>query len=166
MNSTFSGLEVISPEQSAALFQLFQLYYYENSDWAAEDLGDDGLYDACAASIADYVNDPAKGAYWIRQDGAVAGFVVTEPTTLDGKHVDELADLFVLKKYRRRGLALAAVRELAGQFQGPWLVAVYNDDIRAASFWSSAFPALGLRSVRQYQAPALEQFKLFAINEL
>lgn len=86
MNSTFSGLEVIAAEQTAALFRLFQLYYYENSDWAAEDLGDDGLYDACAASIADYVNDPAKGAYWIRQDGAVAGFVVTEPYCGHGGH--------------------------------------------------------------------------------
>jgi predicted acetyltransferase len=165
MTRTVNRLEVIAPEQSEALFQLFQLYYYENSDWAAEDIGNDGLFDACAASIADYVSNPSKKAYWIRQDGALAGFVVTEPTDIEGKDAEELADLFILKRYRRQGLALASVRQLAQQLSGPWLVAIYRADTRAAAFWSKAFSALSLHSVRQYHDPELDQFKLFAINE-
>jgi predicted acetyltransferase len=167
MKLVLTELETVAPDQSAALFQLFQLYYYENSDWAAEDVGEDGLFDACAAAIADYVNNPAKGAYWIRKNGALAGFVVTEPATLPGgERAEELADLFILKRYRRQGLALASVRELAQKFKGPWIVAVYHDDTRAAAFWRKAFASLALPSVRQYEDPALQQFKLFAINEL
>jgi predicted acetyltransferase len=166
MISKFDGLEAIKPEQAAALFQLFQLYYYENSDWAVEDIGSDGLFDACAVSIADYVNNPAKNAYWIKKNGALAGFVVTEPTTIEGKGAEELADLFILKRYRRQGLALASVRELVQHFKGPWLVAIYHGDIRAAAFWHKAFAALSLCSVRQYHDPELQQFKLFAINDL
>lgn len=165
MNAGLSLLEAVTPEQSAALFQLFQLYYYENSDWAQEDIGSDGVFDACAESIADYIHDPAKRAYWIKHNGALAGFLVSEPTDVAGKDGEELADLFILKKCRRQGLALAAVREVAQEFQGPWLVAIYNDDTGAAAFWNKAFSILDLRSVRQYHDPALAQFKLFAINE-
>lgn len=167
MNYGMNGLETIARNQTAMLFQLFQLYYYENSDWAAEDVGEDGLFDACAASIADYVNNPAKGAYWIRKDGALAGFVVTEPADLPGgRRAEELADLFVLKRYRRQGIALAAVRELASKFEGPWIVAVYQNDSRAAAFWRQAFTNLALASVRRYTDRELQQFTLFAINDL
>lgn len=166
MNPLLNGLQAVAQGEAAALFQLFQLYHYENSDWAAEDVGEDGLFDACAVAIGDYVSDPAKGAYWIRKDGALAGFVVTEPVTLaDGSVAQELADLFILKRYRRQGLALAAVRELALTFQGAWLVAVYRDDTRAASFWRQAFASLALSSVRQYEDAELPQFSLYAINE-
>ncbi|OFA06149.1 GNAT family N-acetyltransferase [Duganella sp. HH101] len=166
MNSPINGLQTVAHDQAAALFQFFQLYYYENSDWAAEDLGEDGLFDACAVSIADYIGAPDKGAYWIRKDGALAGFVVTEPVTLpDGTVAEELADLFILKRYRRQGLAMAAVSALAGKFQGPWMVAVYRDDSRADAFWRQAFARLALASVRQYEDPELPEFRLYAINE-
>lgn len=159
-------LQIIPAEQTAALFQLFQLYYYENSGWAGEDIGEDGLFDACPEAIADYVNDQAKGAYWIRKDGALAGFVVTEPVTLTcGGQAEELADLFILKRYRRQGLALDAVRELARAFKGPWLVAVYHDDTLAGAFWQRAFASLAPASVRPYADPELPQFSLYAVND-
>jgi len=167
MNPPINGLQTVARDQAAALFQFFQLYYYENSDWAAEDLGEDGLFDACAASIADYINAPDKGAYWIRKDGALAGFVVTEPVTLpDGRVAQELADLFILKRYRRQGLAMASVSALAEEFKGPWMVAVYRDDTRADAFWRQDFGRIGHARVRQYEDPELPQFRLYAINEL
>jgi len=40
------------------------------------------------------------------KDGALAGFVVTEPNTLpNGSVAEEMADLFILKRYRHHGLA-------------------------------------------------------------
>ncbi|MYM33562.1 GNAT family N-acetyltransferase [Duganella sp. FT94W] len=166
MKRISNGLEEISHDQTGTLFRLFQLYYYENSDWMAEEIGDDGLFDACAVSIADYVTSPSKRAYWIRKDGALAGFVVTEPVSLpDGREVDELADLFIMKRYRRQGVALAAVRELASRFERPWLVAVFRNDTRAAAFWHKAFQELDLASVRPYTDPELEQFRLYAMND-
>jgi len=166
MKRLSDGLEKIPHDQTDALFRLFQLYHYENSDWMAEDIGDDGLYDACADSIADYVTSGSKRAYWIRKDGALAGFVVTEPVILpDGREVDELADLFILKRYRRQGLALAAVRELARTFEGPWLVAVFRNDTRAAAFWHKAFQELDLASVRPYTDPNLGDLNLYAVND-
>lgn len=166
MNTSPKRLQAVERGQEAALFQLFQLYYYENSDWAEEDIGEDGLFDVCPESIASYVTDPAKRAYWIRKDGALAGFVVTEKVHLpDGGVAEELADLFILKRYRRQGLASAAVLELASIFDGPWLVAVYRNDTRATAFWQDAFNSLPTACVRPYQDPELAQFHLYAIND-
>ncbi|HEY0060737.1 MAG TPA: hypothetical protein VGC21_01375 [Telluria sp.] len=60
---------------------------------------------------------------------------------------------------------MAAVRQLAQQLRGQLLVAVHHGDTRAAAFRNNAFSALALRSVRQYEDPALQQFKLFSINQ-
>ena len=165
MHRVANGLDKIAPDETDALFRLFQLYRYENSDWMAEDIGDDGLFDESKGQVADYVTSSEKGAYWIRKDGALAGFVVTEPVFLpDGTQVDELADLFVLKRYRRQGLALAAVRAVAKQFHGPWLVCVFRNDARAAAFWRKAFQELDLANVRPYTDPKCEDLHLYAIN--
>jgi len=120
MSAPSHPLQRIASGGAEALFRLFQLYYYVGSDWADEDIGPDGLFDASPEPLADYINDPAKGAYWIRKVGALAGFVVTEPFTLpNGSVAEEVADLFILKRYRRQGLAFEAVHALARTFTGP-----------------------------------------------
>lgn len=166
MSAPSHPLQRIAPGGAEALFRLFQLYYYEGSDWADEDIGPDGLFDASPAQIADYINDPAKGAYWIRKDGALAGFVVTEPFTLpNGSVAEEVADLFILKRYRRQGLAFEAVHALARTFTGPWLVAIFRDDTRAGAFWQRLFASLPPYSVRSYEDPNLPDLLQHAIND-
>lgn len=160
MSAPSHPLEWIASGGAEALFRLFQLYYYEGSDWADEDIGPDGLFDASPEQIADYINDPAKGAYWIGEDGALAGFVVTESITLpNGSVAEEVADLFILKRYRRQGLAFETVHALARTFTGPWLVAIFRRRVLAASVRQSAAKqrALVLRSEPAGPSPACNQ---------
>lgn len=52
MSAPSHPLQRIAPGGAEALFRLFQLYYYEGSDWADEDIGPDGLFDAsCGGQV-------------------------------------------------------------------------------------------------------------------
>jgi len=148
-----------------ALFSVFQLYVYDSSVRDGEELEEDGRFGICPDSVSAYVLDADKAAYWIKVDGALAGFVVTEPVELaDGTIVEEFADLFIVKKHRRRGLALDVARQLLIGQDKPWLVAVYRDDFVAAAFWKSAFARLPFRAVRSHADPSLPQFLLYLID--
>lgn len=124
-----------------------------------------GRFDACEETIADYVRDSAKAAHWIKVDGALAGFAVTERVELPEGEIEEFADFFVLKKYRRRGVALEVVRRLVVESPEPWLISVFRDDVEAGRFWQSAFARLPFRSVRPWVDETMPQFDFFIVNE-
>lgn len=63
MSAPSHPLQRIAPGGAEALYCLFQLYYYEGSDWADDDIGLDGVFDASLEQTAHYINDPAKSAY-------------------------------------------------------------------------------------------------------
>jgi hypothetical protein len=63
MSAPSHPLQRIAPGGVEALIRLFHLYYYEGSDWADEDIGPDGLFDASPGQIAEYINDPFFQTY-------------------------------------------------------------------------------------------------------
>jgi len=73
-----------------------------------------------------------------------------------------LADLFVMPKYRRLGLAEAATRKIVAGHEGPWLLSVFRKDERALRYWQGAFARLPFRSVQP--GPHHELFHQFIIN--
>lgn len=155
----------IQPGEELTLASLFQFYCYDNSGWDGEDVDVNGRFDACEETITDYVRDPAKAAYWIKVEGALAGFAVTEPVDLPDGAIEEFADFFVLKKFRRRGVALEVVRNLVVESRQRWLISVFRDDIEAARFWQSAFVRLPFRSIRPWVDETMPQFNFFIVNE-
>ena len=166
-------LRAIAPGEVGALAQLFQLYCYDNTGWSGEDLLADGRYDVCDASLAEYVHADDHTAVWIEVDGALAGFFLTEPGMAGAVPVQELSDFFILKKYRRRGLALEVLRRVllgsdasdtgAGSVT-TWLVAMFRDDAAACAFWQQAFARLPLGEVVPWADPALPQFHLYLLK--
>ena len=90
--------------------------------------------------------------------------------------VQELSDFFILKKYRRRGLALEVLRRVllgseasdtGGTGAGSvttWLVAMFRDDAAACAFWQQAFARLPLGEVVPWADPALQQFHLYLLK--
>lgn len=152
--------------EEQALSNLFQFYFYDKSGWdSEEDVASTGRFDACEEIIADYIRDPAKAAYWIKVDTALAGFAVTEPVELPEGTIEEFADFFVMKRYRRRGVALEVVRRLVVESPTRWLIAVFRKDVEAGHFWRSAFARLPFRSVRPWVDETMPQFDLFIVNE-
>ncbi|MDO8036589.1 hypothetical protein O3297_24475 [Janthinobacterium sp. SUN128] len=154
------ALRAIAPGEEGALARLFQLYCYDNSAWSGEALLAGGRYDVCDAGLASYVHGAGHTASWIEVDGELAGFFITEPGMAGELAVQEFSDFFILKKYRRRGVALEVVRRVLLDSAQTWLVATFRDDAAACAFWRQAFARLPFASVEAWDDPALPQFQL------
>jgi predicted acetyltransferase len=161
-DSRFS-IERATHDDGALLFRLLQLYYFEATHWSGEDLLPGGLYDCDPNGLASYFDPHGADAAWLlKVDGKPAGFVLVETIPFEGGQIREFADLFVLPKYRRLGLAEAATRHIVLDTEAAWLFAVFRKDVRALQYWQGAFARLPFQSVQP--GPHDDEFHLFIIN--
>ena len=158
------SIQAATAADKSLLFRLLQLYYFEATRWSGEDILDDGSYDCDEDGLASYIGaQGADAAYILRVDGKPAGFALVEWLPFGNGQIREFADLFVLPKYRRLGLAEAATRRIVLETEGPWLFAVCRKDEAALRYWNNAFARLPFRAVRP--GPEDEVFHQFIIND-
>ncbi|MDE3738840.1 GNAT family N-acetyltransferase [Pseudomonas resinovorans] len=130
------------PEHAELIRNLHQFYAYESSDWEQEDVEVDGRFYIHEEHLARYWQDPQWSANLILVDGFIAGFLLIERSELPGLDALELADLFVLKKYRRLGVGRAVATQVLTGGQGAWLVRFYGQDETALAFWRAVLDEL------------------------
>ncbi|WP_068829150.1 GNAT family N-acetyltransferase [Pseudomonas sp. BMS12] len=122
-----------TPEQLPLIANLYQYYAYESSDWEQEDVETDGRFYIHQPHLQRYWQDEGWSAQLILVDGFIAGFLLIERSELPGIDALELADLFILKRYRRQGIGRALVQQVLGS-GGTWLLRFYGQDELAAAF--------------------------------
>lgn len=123
------------PEHIDLIRNLYQFYAYESSDWEQEDVEVDGRFYVHEEHLARYWQAPQWSASLVLVDGFIAGFLLVERSELPGIDALELADLFVLKKYRRRGIGRALATQVLASGENDWLVRFYRQDELAQAFW-------------------------------
>jgi predicted acetyltransferase len=122
----------------ARLAALLQLYVYDFSEMLGIDVGDDGRFDA--PSLQGYGTDPRRHAFLVWVDGKLAGFaMIHRGSRLTGdESVFDMAEFFVLRKYRRRGVGEHVAGWLFDCFRGPWEVRQKAENQAATAFWRRA----------------------------
>jgi predicted acetyltransferase len=160
------SIEPATIQDEGLLSRLLQLYFFDSTNWSEEDIQEDGTYECDEASLQSYLDAGSHHrAYVLRVDRKPAGFVLVEDVPFEEKLISEFADLFVLPKYRRLGLASAATKRIVIDSHMPWLLAVFRRDTQAMYYWHSAFKRLPFRSVRAADDPLDDRFHLFVVNE-
>jgi len=141
---TNTAVELIQtiPEQAQLIRNLYQFYAYESSDWEQEDVDVDGRFYIHEAHLARYWQDPQWSANLLLVDGYIAGFLLVERSELPGIHALELADLFILKRYRRKGIGHALATQVLSGGEADWLVRFYDQDEVSQAFWRSVLDNL------------------------
>lgn len=116
-------------EEHDVLEALMQLYVYDFSEMLALDVGDDGRFRGAPIE--------GRDAFLIRVDGKLAGFALiagkSRLTGEDGVH--DVAEFFVLRRYRRTGVGEKAARSLFDRYAGRWEVRQKKENTRAIAFW-------------------------------
>lgn len=147
-------------DQAELIRNLYQFYAYESSDWEAEDVEVDGRFYINEEHLARYWQSPGWGAHLILVDGFIAGFVLIERSELVGLEATELADLFILKRYRRQGIGKAVAQQLLCSGAGDWLLRCYAMDPPAVAFCRAVLADLprASRAIELDDEPVLLNF--------
>ena len=129
------SLDPARPEERLPLANLLQLYSYDWSALLPLDVGDDGRFDDYPLDA--YWQDDWRHPFLIRADGKLAGFaLVSLRSRLTGAAgVADMAEFFVMRRYRRRGVGLGAASAAFDRFKGRWEVRQRPDNVEATAFW-------------------------------
>ena len=117
------------------IFNLMQLYTYELSFFEDETtefvLQDNGLY-VVSKYTELYWKEDKRHPYVLKCDGEIAGFVLER---LNEEGMNEIAEFFVLNKYRKLGAGTFMANEMFKRFKGKWEIRTLLKNKRAQDFW-------------------------------
>jgi predicted acetyltransferase len=128
---------------------LVELYLHEFSDVDGREIGENGRYGY--APLDTYWTEPGRYPFLIRVDGRLAGFALVAEQRLLGRtspgHL--IAEFFVLRPLRRRGVGTAAAFELFDTFLGLWWVGEHGANSSAQAFWRAVISQYTCGSYRE-----------------
>lgn len=129
------SIEPILLEQKSVLVQMMELFKYDFSEFSDEDINEYGYFGY--SRIDDYWNEEGRYPFFIRVDGKLAGLVLVrsccEYNSLPEPH--NIAEFFVMKKYRHRGVGREAAVKIFDMFRGGWEIAQWMNNVPAQKFW-------------------------------
>ncbi len=125
-------------EERPLLENLLELYIHDFSEFHGVALGADGRFRYPDLPL--YWLEPERHPFLARMDGDLAGFALVRKTaSIDGsKAVWDMAEFFVLRGMRRRGVGTELAQAVWAEFPGAWQVRVMQSNQRARLFWVSA----------------------------
>ncbi len=133
-------LEIVKAaiEQKPLLANLLELYAYDFTEFCDFDIGDNGFYGYGQLPL--YWSEPTRFPYLIYVDKKIAGFILVQKGSpiSDDTTIWDIAEFFVMKKYKRHGVGTEAALKIWAQFKGPWQVRVLVSNHIACSFWLQA----------------------------
>lgn len=122
-------------EQSSVIAQLYELYTYEMTVLADFDINDNGYYGYDDLPL--YWQEPHKYPYLIWVNKKLAGFVLIQKGSPIDKELNvwDVAEFFIMRKFRRKGIGQSVAHQLWTQHEGPWQVRVWDNNKIAHAFW-------------------------------
>jgi predicted acetyltransferase len=122
---------------------LFQFYMYDFSeleppDSTAFEVNAEGRFEAYP-HVSEYWSAAERWPLLIQVNEQVAGFALINTLSHQGGNIERnMAEFFIVRKHRRRGVARAALQQILTLHPGQWEVAVAERNMTARAFWESA----------------------------
>jgi predicted acetyltransferase len=139
-----------SVDERPILRHLMELYQYDFSEFDGSDLSRMGLFEY--PYLDHYWVEPERSPFLVRINGHLAGFVlVARYNYLTGlKDGWVIAEFFILRKYRHKGVGEYIARTIFDQFTGNWQVAQITENIAATAFWRKVIARYTLDNFQEY----------------
>ena len=125
-------------EDRTALSNLYQLYIHDFTDFVERELGDDGRFSYDPLPL--YWTESNRFPFLVRVERKLAGFaLVKKGSDFSGNtEVWDMADFFVVRCVRRRGVGYLIAEQIWRRFPGAWEVRVMTTNAPAMGFWARA----------------------------
>jgi predicted acetyltransferase len=143
------------PEHEPILGNLLELYAHDFSEFHDVALGEDGRFGYEHLPL--YWREPDRHPFLVRVDGQLAGFVlVKRGDSISGNGIIwDMAEFFILRRYRRHGIGTIAAYQVWKRFPGRWEVRVMGSNAAGLKFWKraiSAFVGKRIKPIRVEQS--------------
>jgi len=132
-----------SIDQQPILANLFELYIHDFSEWIPVELGPDGRFGY--RNLPDYWGQPDHHPFLITVDDQLAGFTLVKKTrsltnipAMGEQETWDMAEFFVVRAHRKRGVGKTAAHQIWRQLPGSWQVRVMHSNSAALIFWQRA----------------------------
>jgi predicted acetyltransferase len=119
----------VAASERDVLWRHLQFYIYDMTQFTGAQ-AEDGVF-AYRHFSAYLQNGADRGAFWAKVGSEIAGFALVK---LDGD-CREMAEFFILRRWRRRGVGHAFARQLMGRSPGPWKLRELANNTAAIAFW-------------------------------
>ncbi len=140
MPSASPHIEVVPATlaQAPILENLLELYAHDFSEFHHIEIGDDGRFGYPPLPL--YWSEPDRHPFLVKMDGKLAGLVlVKRDLAISGPQAAwDMAEFFIIRGYRRRGIGSEVAHEVWRRFPGLWQIRVMQTNISAQHFWSAA----------------------------
>lgn len=122
-------------EQKSILRQLIELYEYDFSEFNDSDVNEQGYYGY--TYFDHYWTDENRFPYFIKFNEQYAGFVLVNSFCYlyENEPARSIAEFFVMRKYRRRGIGKAVARKIFDKHRGNWEVLQHENNTASYQFW-------------------------------
>jgi predicted acetyltransferase len=124
------------------LNNLLQLYLHDFSEFDGSQISSDGWFEY--PYLSRYWDEPDRYAFLFKVEGSLAGFALVKKGSEiaeDDESMD-VAEFFVLRSHRLKGVGQAAFEEIVRKFPGPWIARVQDEYHAALAFWRRVIPAV------------------------
>lgn len=129
-------LKQVTEDEKEILRNLLEKYSYEFSQWDKSDMNDLGLY---GYKYLDYYwTEEKRWAYFILAEDKLAGFVMINGLpVVEEKDTDyQIAEFFVMHKYRHLGVGRQAFFKVLGNYKGRWQLKLHPANTASVHFWN------------------------------
>ncbi len=125
-------------DQQPVLANLLELYAHDFSEFQDLELGENGQFGYKALPL--YWSEPDRFPFFVRVDGKLAGFALVKkgPEVSGDEAIWDMAEFFVVRGYRRRGIGNEMAHQLWRQLPGRWEIRVMELNRPGQQFWERA----------------------------
>lgn len=123
-----------SAEHHFLLDNLMQFYIYDFSEWLNLDVMRNGSFEKYKEAET-YWQERNKSIYLVEKENQYAGFVLVKTIAEKNKQYFSIAEFFILKKYRKKGLGKQVAFQVFDLYKGSWQVFQLNQNVPAQIFW-------------------------------
>lgn len=129
-------------EEKGVLRNLINLYEYDLSEFNGNEPNSFGVFEYLYLDhywTSQGIEEEGRIPYLLKANDKLAGFVLINNFSCLGRVDIEytIAEFFVMKKWRRKGIGKAVAIELFKKHSGKWEVSQERENIDAQVFWRS-----------------------------
>ncbi|WP_252504001.1 GNAT family N-acetyltransferase [Sporosarcina sp. Marseille-Q4943] len=139
-------LQAVLESEKFILRNFYSLYLHELSNFTTKlHIADDGVFHF--EELDKFWEVDGLSPYFIMLDDKVIGFILLlERPFLKKSNDYGINDLFILNKYKGKGLALQVVRKLFEEKPGRYFVMQVVENKRAVAFWKKVYNGLNIET--------------------